>query len=120
MRNSLTEILEDSLSIVQHKLNERKIELHIENDNEIFLECQTVQISQIIVNLISNASDAIFNLSDKWIKLNLSADENYLTMVITDSGNGIPEELRKKIFMSLFTTKAVGQGTGLGMGIIKK
>lgn len=78
-----------------------------------------VQISQVLVNLINNAVDAITNLEEKWIKVEISEIGGSVQFKITDSGKGIKKETQDKIMTPFFTTKGVGKGTGLGLSISK-
>jgi len=91
---------------------------------DLCFEGREVEISQVVLNLLSNASDAIETLSDKWIKLSVFSRQDFVEIHITDSGDGIRPEIRKKIFQPFFTTKAIGRGTGMGLsissGIIQK
>lgn len=84
-----------------------------------WLECRSVQIEQIIINLLSNAFDAIRELPEKWVDISIF-DEGYNWVIrITDSGKGIPESMQNKIMQPFFTTKEMNQGTGLGLSISK-
>ena len=81
------------------------------------IDCINVQISQVILNFLNNSMDAISELTDKWIKLVVDEDYKGVTLKCIDSGNGIPDAIREKLFQPFFTTKAVGKGTGLGLSI---
>ncbi len=88
-------------------------------DKDLMLNCRSVQISQVLLNMINNAADAIAHLEKKWINVSFFYDaEQALIISITDSGSGIPEEVRNRIFTPFFTTKEVGKGTGLGLAIV--
>ena len=75
------------------------------------------QLTQIIMNLIVNASDALKGESGL-IKVVVSATKTTLTISVTDNGVGMSPELQEKIFDPFFTTKAEGQGTGLGLHVL--
>lgn len=82
-----------------------------------------MQINQVLLNILVNASHAI--KGDGTITITLQpAEEDFVEIHIRDTGCGIPEELRERIFEPFFTTKPVGSGTGLGLsvsyGIINK
>lgn len=84
--------------------------------------CNKVQITQVLTNLVSNSIDAIKDLDSKWITLDIH--ENPLLeetqIIITDSGQGIPDHIAQKMFQSFYTTKTSNEGTGLGLSISKK
>ncbi len=114
----LKSILEDSASLCQARFKTSEVTLEIPFiDEEIKISCRASQISQVLVNLLSNAFDAVKDLPEKWIKVSVEAKGQYILISITDSGPGIPEELREKILQPFFTTKEIGKGTGLGLSI---
>jgi len=71
------------------------------------------------LNLLNNAFDAVSNFEqkEKWVRLTVERLPRGVEFSMTDSGPGIPRELRPKIMQPFFTTKPVGQGTGLGLSI---
>lgn len=88
-------------------------------DETLQVPCQETQIGQVMVNLINNARDAIQNLPDKWIKIDLKDKKDAVELSVTDSGEGIPEEINDLIMKPFFTTKDFGKGSGLGLSICK-
>ncbi len=114
------ELVEDTLNLCQERARKRNIELILPHHYpEISFECHPTQISQVLFNLISNSYDAISELPEKWIKIEVLKHPQFFEVLVTDSGNGIPIELHSKILMPFFTTKDVGQGTGLGLSTSK-
>ena len=75
------------------------------------------QLQQVFTNLFVNAADAMEGKGTLHIKAEFDWDKNRFIMDVTDTGPGIPAELREKIFDIFFTTKPVGRGTGLGLSI---
>ena len=115
---SLKLLLEDSASLCQARFKIKEVILEMPSvDEEITIFCRASQIAQVLVNLLSNAFDAVKDLPEKWIKVSVDVQEKYLQINITDSGTGIAEELRDKILQPFFTTKEIGKGTGLGLSI---
>ncbi len=78
-----------------------------------------VQITQILVNLISNAADALSGTRDAHINISVAPADDHLLMKVTDNGPGIPAENIEKLWNPFYTTKPVGIGTGLGLFICK-
>ncbi len=78
------------------------------------------QIEQVIRNLEINAAHAMKGDGVLTVSTSLAEDGNFVRMVIEDNGEGIPEEIKEKVFEPFFTTKAEGQGTGLGLPIVKQ
>lgn len=116
---SIDSIIDNVLTLTNEKirLNDIKVSYNNELGSGYKIFCDPVQMSQVILNFISNSIDAIDSLKNKWIDINISEDENSTRISITDSGAGIPSENIHKIFEPFFTTKPVGKGTGLGMPI---
>jgi signal transduction histidine kinase len=112
------EIVRETLEICSARLKYGRIEVRLNlGDREDVVRCRSVQISQVILNLVNNAYDAIEKSENPWIAFDLYRGQTFLELWITDSGPGIPEEVRKKIMEPFFTTKPVGKGTGMGLSI---
>ncbi len=78
------------------------------------------QLQQVLTNLFINAADAMKGRGKLHISAQYESRQNRFVLSVSDTGPGVPEELRDKIFDIFFTTKPVGQGTGLGLSISKK
>lgn len=122
--------IDSALLILQHRLK-----AHDKNNSEIkvvkiyddlpLLECYPAQINQVLMNIITNAIDAIksenyIESHSKEPQITISTklvDQDWITVTITDNGIGMSEEVISKLFDPFFTTKPVGQGTGLGLSI---
>ncbi len=83
-----------------------------------------LQLQQVFLNLLNNAIDALKPKRGGEIRISASSPEDEMSISVTDNGIGIPAEHMEKIFLPFFTTKPVGQGTGLGLstcyGIIER
>lgn len=86
---------------------------------DLIASCRAVEITQVLVNLLNNAFDAIVNTEEPWVKITAAARNGTIELAVVDSGPGIPEPLRSRLMDPFFTTKPVGQGTGLGLSISK-
>ncbi len=117
---SVKETFFKALSLVKAKLTSKDIELKTEKFNDYKITCSTSELSQVFINLINNACDAVANLEQRWIEVSTTEEDGIIVMTISDSGEGIPEDIRERIFDNLFTTKGDSKGTGLGMGVCKK
>ena len=91
------------------------IHIDFEEKNDFTIYCDEIEIEQVIVNLFNNSIDAIKNNKEKWIKVTLFKENSYVILRFIDSGNGIHEEEKEKIFEPFYTTKKIGEGTGLGL-----
>ncbi len=119
VNSSLSKLVDETLSFCRERLINRGIELQILNDGpEIFLDCSSIQLSQVLLNLLNNSIDAVSEIeSQKKITIETSLNLNQVQISISDTGPGIEPTLRAKIFDPFFTTKAIGAGTGLGLSI---
>lgn len=79
-----------------------------------------IRLEQVLLNLVSNASFAIKSSGKTqkqlWIEVSCE-DQDWVTLSVTDTGAGIPNDALKRIFEPFYTTKAVGVGTGLGLSV---
>lgn len=113
--------IEPSLEISRQRLLEESIELIYESPTEdIMCVGQEIQLSQVMMNLLSNAIDAALDgPTPRWVKLEIKNSIEFAEVRVQDSGYGIPKEIRNKIMEPFFTTKAINKGTGLGLSISK-
>ena len=79
--------------------------------------CNPSQITQVLVNIVNNACDAIEHMEDKWIAVHATELENQIQIEVVDSGAGISKSVKERVFNSFFTTKEKGDGSGLGLGL---
>lgn len=115
---SVKELLQDALVMCGEKFRERQVSVRtFQPEDETFVFCRAVQITQILLNLLSNAYDAVEGLSDQRIELSVSSVNGFIEIGVTDSGPGIPAEVMPRLFEPFFTTKEPGKGTGLGLSI---
>lgn len=83
----------------------------------LFVKVQKDLFQQIIFNLIQNAVHAMNNQGD--LIIHVVNNSSFVEILVQDSGPGIPNQLREAVFTPLFTTKQLGQGTGLGLAFVK-
>lgn len=116
----LKEILENVLNLTNYVLKEKGVKLITEIENQlppIFVD--KTKLEQVFINLILNSIDAMTNVYPKILTIKAAKKDNKILISITDTGTGIPENIRSKIFSPFFTTKPLGKGTGLGLFICK-
>lgn len=117
---SIIDILSDVKALSTDRLRELKIDFIEEvsiSTAESYILCNSVSLTQVLINLINNAVDAISFDKKKWIKVIIERSESTLIIKVINSGNKISKSIRDKIFQPFFTTKEVGKGTGLGLSI---
>jgi len=119
-RVQVSAILEDTLYLCIERFRYNGIVLKTgEYPKNLYIDCRPTEISQVILNLLNNACDAVLDLPEKWISIDVVKKGEMLEIRIADSGHGIPREVQEKIMQPFFTTKPVGKGTGLGLSISK-
>lgn len=128
--------LENTLVILQNQIKAKsdRCEIKIVKNygNLPLVECYPAQLNQVFMNLLNNAIDALDRFRQKdsdrqpeiaiateWTKsTSATPDKNTtISIRIADNGEGIPDEVKKRIFNPFFTTKPIGKGTGLGLSI---
>jgi len=116
--------IEDTLRLLSYKLKQG-IEVRRSYDpNLTKIHAYGSELNQVWTNLIDNAIDAMDGKGVLEIKTCLSdkvlRNKKYVRVEITDSGSGIPEKIKSRIFEPFYTTKGVGKGSGLGLDAVKK
>jgi two-component system NtrC family sensor kinase len=111
---SIRESVDAALTILGHRLEDR-IQVVTRFHGADMLECYASLLNQVLINLLSNAIDAI--VGPGTITISTESDDVSLTLRVLDTGSGIPETVRERIFEPFFTTKEPGQGTGLGLSV---
>ncbi len=107
--------LESTLVIMQHKLKMGVIVKREYSPNLPRIEAFASELNQVWTNIIDNAIDAMNGKGE--IKIKTYQEDNHVIVEITDNGPGIHEDIQSRILEPFFTTKAPGQGTGLGLHI---
>ncbi|HIK05922.1 MAG TPA: AAA family ATPase [Trichormus sp. M33_DOE_039] len=122
--------IDNTLMILQHRLKEKSDFPEIIVTKEYAkippVNCYAGQLNQVFMNILSNAIDAVEDLTTKNTNLSTKrqihirtdlTNSNTVLISIADNGSGMTEEVRQKIFDPFFTTKPIGSGTGLGLSI---
>jgi len=113
----LTEGLDSSLRLLEHQMNQIKINKNYQKIPKI--NCFPCQINQVFFQILSNAIDAVKHRSGEGEVTITTEDHSpdWIRIAIQDNGLGIPDDIQSRIFDPFFTTKPVGQGTGMGLAI---
>lgn len=114
--SNIHELLDTTL-VMLHNQYKNRIEIIKDYGVIPSVNCYPGKLSQVFMNLLSNAIHAIPQKGKITIKTRISPDNSLLTISVKDTGIGIPEQVKSKIFEPFFTTKEAGKGTGLGLSI---
>jgi PAS domain S-box-containing protein len=115
-------ILDETLEVCKERFKNHGVNLLLTNiDPTLLVSCREVQIEQVLLNLLQNAFDAVTEYEgEKWVRLAAVVRDDAVEFSVTDSGPGIPAQLKTKIMEPFFSTKDVGKGTGLGLSLSRR
>lgn len=116
---ALYSIVQETVSFCSERFRNHSIELNINLPDNLLVSCRSVEISQVLLNLLNNACDAIMKLENRWIAINAFQKEQEVIIHVSDSGNGICPNIVDKVMQPFFTTKGPHEGSGLGLSISK-
>ncbi|MFN3273735.1 MAG: ATP-binding protein [Paracoccus sp. (in: a-proteobacteria)] len=114
----LHDVLRDALEVIAWRIGKRELRLDTDLPHgPLMLRAGPVRFQQVIVNLLSNALDALEGREDGQIRISAREAGDRLVLRISDNGPGVPQGLEERIFDPFFSTKGVGAGLGLGLSI---
>jgi C4-dicarboxylate-specific signal transduction histidine kinase len=114
------QIVRETLELCAERFYQHAIALKVEPiPDDWQVTCRSVQMSQILLNLLSNAHDAVEDRPKPWVRVSTEADEEEVRIAVVDNGPGIAREHVDRIMEPFFTTKPIGKGTGLGLSVSK-
>ncbi len=126
----LADVINGTLTLVNPSLKKDQIQAEVDIPDDLELvTCNSQQIQQIVLNLITNAQHALNKRYKKWdddkkliikIRPHSIDDHDGQQIIVEDHGSGIPKKTIDKIFTEFFTTKPEGEGTGLGLSVSTK
>jgi len=117
--SSIEKLIEKTLVLISHDLEMKNIQLVKEIEPDLpKIKCSSRHIQQALLNLLSNASEAMPEGGTLTVTANRSKSDGFVEAVISDTGCGISEEDLKNIFEPFFTTKEEGRGVGLGLSVV--
>ena len=113
-------IVEDTVELCAHRFRQRGVELRVDAiPDGLLVECRGTQVTQVLLNLLSNAYDAVENQDERWVRITVEAKDGEVQIGVLDSGPGVPAEIAARIMEPFYTTKEIGRGTGLGLSLSK-
>jgi two-component system C4-dicarboxylate transport sensor histidine kinase DctB len=114
---SLAQAVADAVQIAEARLKASGVTVRLDLPDSLpLVRGGPVRLQQVIVNLLSNAADAMDGAGGQ-IDLSASADDGKVTLTVRDYGPGVAPAIADRIFDPFFTTKTVGSGLGLGLSI---
>lgn len=116
----LNQLVQDALLLIEHQLaswSNITVETELAAEIPLF-PCDRNQVTQILINLLTNARDAMPNGGKITLKTSFNHKERQVCLQVMDQGVGMPDSVQSRIFDPFFTTKEMGKGTGLGLSIV--
>ncbi len=122
----LAELLRETVRMLERagRLRDVNVDLRIQEGEPILVHTNRVRIEQVVLNLVSNAADALVMAgkprAQRKVTVELTKEDEKGRVTVSDNGHGIPAASIKQIFEPYFTTKPIGKGTGLGLPVCRK
>jgi signal transduction histidine kinase len=125
-RVKINDPVNDVFKVLGHQLKVHEVEVDLDLDPDIpAILAEHNRLEQVFINLVSNAIDAMdekdnrpeISNKEKRLTIKSFAENEHVCVKVTDTGIGMSEEVKNKIFEPFYTTKKVGKGTGLGVSI---
>ncbi|MFQ6161125.1 ATP-binding protein [Sinorhizobium meliloti] len=113
----LDEVMRDTLEIVAVRLKAADAEMDTDLGDELAVLAGSVRLQQVLVNVISNAADAVEGLEDRKLSVRAWREGGRVVLTVRDRGAGVAPAVAERIFDPFYTTKGVGRGLGLGLSI---
>jgi signal transduction histidine kinase len=123
----MSDIVDTTISLIGSLLRKDQIQLTVEIEPDLpLLKCQSQQIEQILINLLTNARDALNDRypdfdEDKILRVTVDVihreDKAWIRTIVEDHGSGISADIIDRIFDPFFSTKPREKGTGLGLSV---
>jgi two-component system NtrC family sensor kinase len=111
------QMIEGALNLVEAQARVKRVSVQRDFENDVpKILADHNQIQQVIINLCTNAIDAM--PEGGTLTIQVRDLKTHVEIRVKDTGTGIPAEIQSRIFEPFFTTKEVGKGTGLGLGLV--
>ncbi|MEO5789786.1 HAMP domain-containing sensor histidine kinase [Gelidibacter sp.] len=110
-------IIADAINLLMPSFGKKNIKYHLNfSEDTIYLRVDAIQLTQVVFNLVINA--IYFSPQNGHISIDVDNQEREVVLIIKDEGEGIPKGISEFIFNPFYTTKPVGEGSGLGLSVV--
>ncbi len=114
---AVARLVEEAVGLCNARMRDHGVELAVDVASDARVRGRSVELEQVLVNLLNNAIDAVRDSDRRRIRVHVVDDAESVRIAVEDSGPGVPPEVVDELFRAFFTTKKVGEGTGLGLSI---
>lgn len=121
-RVALSDVIDQALGYVSQMLRAHGVELTVDEVPGVEIEAHSMELTQAIFTLVKNAQEAVSKLKDPgehWVRFRFGTTETLVRVRISNGGPRMSSDTREKLFQPFFSTKDVGQGSGLSLSIAK-
>lgn len=116
---SIRAIIDETLEFFIGRMEKSSIDYQISGNLEARVHVRPVQISQVLLNLLTNSIDAVSRVAVKKITVKVHCADKQVMIDVSDSGPGLSAGVKERLFLPFVTSKNPGQGMGLGLSISK-
>lgn len=113
-------LLAELISLFQEQLSRDRVSVEVVCSSDEFIDVDYQQISQAFLAILTNALEAVDRSQDKWIRILVHRESEEYYIQFIDSGPGISEEYKSRIFDPFFSTKPIGDGSGLSLSLAQR
>ncbi|RMA64388.1 histidine kinase/DNA gyrase B/HSP90-like ATPase [Ulvibacter antarcticus] len=110
---NVARLIRNTISLFQPEFEEKKVNINLNASEKLNLSADKKQMEQILINLITNSIFAVSGTENPQIDIELVQKNNKCIISVSDNGEGIPKDIKEKIFIPYFTTRKNGSGIGL-------
>ena len=110
---NINNVIASAITLLKYKLS--SVSVHQDLTEAPDITGDPVKLEEVLINILNNSVEAMPSGGD--IFISTSHDDDIVTIKVSDTGMGMPEEHIRKVFDPFFTTKEIGEGTGLGLSI---
>ena len=115
----LRDVVASVVELRQRRFQEQDIKLEVDEQSSQPTVAVMTELQQVLLNFVINAEQALSSKanSDRWISIRTRDTDHGVTLEVEDTGPGVGQENESKLFQPFFTTKPIGEGTGLGLSV---
>jgi two-component system, NtrC family, C4-dicarboxylate transport sensor histidine kinase DctB len=113
----LRQAIANTCALLEHRLREAQVSVDVQVDEHVRVRCDGNRLEQVMVNLVSNAIDAMRGSGTRHLRISADPRPERTWVRVADTGGGMAPEAIKHLFEPFFTTKPTGEGLGLGLVI---
>lgn len=117
---SVTEVVRDATVLTSARVRAEGLTLRVSVVDDVRVRGNPIELGQVLINLVNNAVDAVQTAPEREIGVSVRQQQEQVEIAVEDSGPGVADEHRERIFDAFFTTKPLGSGTGLGLSISRQ